>query len=53
MFDVFGMMWATMLLNIMTGLCTLTGMGGVCIKERIAMGIVRELNACMRINSVI
>jgi len=39
--DVFGQMWGTMLINGMTALCILTGMAGVCIRERLAIGVVR------------
>ena len=40
MIDVFGQMWGTMLINCMTALCTLTGVAGVCIRERLAIGVV-------------
>ena len=39
-FDVFGQMWGTMLLNTMSALCTVTGVLGVCISEKTAIGVV-------------
>ena len=39
-FDTFGQMWGTLLINCMTGLCSLVGMAGVCIQEKIAIGMV-------------
>ena len=42
MFDAFGQMWGTMIVNVMTALCTLTGIMGVCIKEKLAIIVVRN-----------
>jgi len=42
--DVFGQMWGTMLINGMTALCILTGMAGVCIHERLAIGVYSTWN---------
>ena len=44
--DVFGQMWGTMLINCMTALCTLTGVAGVCIRERPAIGVVGSPVLC-------
>ncbi|XP_064382648.1 sodium/potassium-transporting ATPase subunit beta-1-interacting protein 3-like [Halichondria panicea] len=38
-FDVFGQMWGTMLVNGMNLICTITGLLGTCIKEKIAMAV--------------
>lgn len=46
MIDVFGQMWGTMLINCMTALCTLTGVAGVCIRERPAIGVVGSPVLC-------
>ena len=46
MFDVFGQMWGTMLINGMTVLCTITGMLGVCANEKAAIGVVGTLDSC-------
>ena len=39
-FDVLGQMWATMLVNGMTLLCSLACIAGVCIKEKLALILV-------------
>lgn len=43
-FDTLGQMWGTMLINCMTALCTLTGIAGVCINEKIAIGVFAVWN---------
>ena len=40
MIDVFGQMWGTMIVNGLTLICTLTGICGVCIVEKIAIAVV-------------
>lgn len=40
MFDVFGQMWGTMLINGMSVLCTVVGILGVCVSEKAAIGLV-------------
>lgn len=37
--DVFGQMWGTMIVNGLTLICTLTGICGVCIVEKIAIAV--------------
>ena len=44
-FDTFGQMWGPLLINCMTALCSLTGMVGVCIREKIAIGVVSQNTA--------
>ena len=39
-FDTLGQMWGTLLINLMTALCSLVGIAGVCIHEKIAIGMV-------------
>ena len=39
-FDTLGQMWGTLLINCMTALCSLVGIAGVCIHEKIAIGLV-------------
>lgn len=39
-FDTLGQMWGTMAMNCMTLLCTMTGIVGVCIHEKIGIGVV-------------
>ena len=39
-FDTMGQMWGTLLINCMTALCSLVGIAGVCIHEKIAIGMV-------------
>ena len=49
-FDTFGQMWGPLLINCMTALCSLTGMVGVCIREKIAIGVVSENSALSIVN---
>ena len=51
-FDTFGQMWGTMILNCMTALCTLTGIVGVCINEKMAIGVVSGNNALLYFHCV-
>ena len=39
-FDVFGQMWGAMLVNGMNLICTLIGILGACIGEKIGIGVV-------------
>ena len=39
-FDAFGQMWGTLIINCITALCSLVGIVGVCIPEKIAIGVV-------------
>ena len=39
-FDTLGQMWGTLLINCMTALCSLVGIAGACIHEKIALGLV-------------
>lgn len=39
-FDVFGQMWGAMMVNGMNFVCTLIGILGACVGERIAIGVV-------------
>lgn len=47
-FDVLGQMWLTMLVNGMNLICTMTGMLGTCVKEKIAMAVVNDLPFTIR-----
>lgn len=39
-FDTMGQMWGTLIINCATALCSLVGMAGVCIHEKIAIAVV-------------
>lgn len=47
-FDVLGQMWLTMLVNGMNLICTMTGVLGTCVKEKIAMAVVNDLPFTIR-----
>lgn len=42
-FDTLGQMWGTLIINGMTALCSLVGIIGACIPEKIALGVVSLL----------
>lgn len=42
MFDTLGQMWGTLIINGMTALCSLVGIIGACIPEKIAVGMVSQ-----------
>ena len=48
-FDVFGQMWGTMLVNGMNLICTMTGVLGTCIKEKIAMTVVSSSRMLLKL----
>ena len=41
-FDTLGQMWGTLIINCATALCSLVGLAGVCIYEKIAISVVRS-----------